>query len=74
MFCLNSIGPSQLAILANVIAIALSKDRDADEINVLGNLIAAIGCIMLTIAAQKQTLKSIQDKQNLKSIQDKQNK
>jgi len=64
MSCLNSISPMQLAVLSTFIAIVISKDKSADEINVLGNLIVSIGGTMLTIAAQKQTLQSIQDKKD----------
>jgi len=60
----DNINPKQLSILASAIAIALSEDRDADELNVIGNLIVAIGSIMLTIAAQEQNVKAAQNPQN----------
>jgi len=36
----------------------LSKGKSADELNVLGNLLAAVGTIISTIAAQKQNLEN----------------
>ncbi|OAA90003.1 hypothetical protein [Clostridium ljungdahlii] len=64
MSCLNTISPTQLAVLSTSIAIVISKDKSPEEINVLGNLIASIGATMLSIAAQKEALKSIQDKKD----------
>lgn len=64
MSYLNSIDPEQLAIISTFIAILLSKDKTADQINVLGNVIVSAGGVMLTIAAQTQYLQSIQDKEN----------
>lgn len=65
---INSMTPKELSILANAIAIELAECRSADEINVLGNFIVAVGSLLLTIAAQEQNLQSIQDKQ--KEMQD----
>ncbi|MFL0197514.1 hypothetical protein ACJDU8_18380 [Clostridium sp. WILCCON 0269] len=64
MLSLNSLDPNQLAVISTFIAIVLSKDKDTDEINVLGNFIVAIGGTMLTIAAQQERLKSLQDKKD----------
>lgn len=55
---LNCISPEELALLANLIALELSKGKSADELNVLGNLLAAVGTIISTIAAQKQNLEN----------------
>jgi len=55
---LDNVSPEDLLVLTNIIAISLSKDRSADEINVLGNFIVGIGCLMLTLAAQQQFLAS----------------
>lgn len=60
---LNSVSPNELSILANVIAIGLAEGKTADEINVLGNFIVGVGGLLLTIAAQQQSLQAIQDKQ-----------
>lgn len=62
MQSLNSLSPNELSILASAIAIGLAEDRNTDEINVLGNLIVAVGSILLTIAAQEQSLQSIKSK------------
>ncbi|AJD32120.1 MULTISPECIES: hypothetical protein [Clostridium] len=55
---LNCINPEELALLANLIALELSKGKNANELNVLGNLLAAVGTIISTIAAQKQNLEN----------------
>ena len=59
MTIIDGLSPEDLLILTNTIAISLSKDRNADEINVLGNFIVGIGCLMLTIAAQQQYISSL---------------
>lgn len=61
MTIIDNLSPEDLLILTNTIAISLSKDRSADEINVLGNFIVGIGCLMLTIAAQQQYISSQQN-------------
>ncbi|MCM0649071.1 hypothetical protein NBE98_11865 [Clostridium swellfunianum] len=59
----NSVSPGELTILANAVALILSSDRTADEVNVLGNFITAVGALMLVIAAQQASLESIQNNQ-----------
>lgn len=68
MSVFNSSNPAELAILATLFAIALTEGKSPDENNVLGNLLVQIGSVILTIAAQQQNLKSLEDKQ--KQIQD----
>lgn len=63
----DNLSTEDLLILTNAIALALSKNKSADEINVLGNFIVGIGCLMLTIAAQEQRLESLQQEKNNKS-------
>ncbi|MBD7911457.1 hypothetical protein [Clostridium cibarium] len=58
MSSLDNLTPEDLLILTNVLAVALSKDKTADEINVLGNFIVGIGCLMLTLAAQEQYIEA----------------
>ncbi len=60
MICTDNLSPEELAILGNAIAITIAQGKSTDEINVLGNLIVDIGSILLTIAAQKQRLESLQ--------------
>ncbi|ERI95070.1 hypothetical protein HMPREF1982_00468 [Clostridiales bacterium oral taxon 876 str. F0540] len=60
----NSLSPTELAILADAIAIALAEGKSSDEINVLGNLVTAVGALLLTIAAQDQSLRDAADKKN----------
>jgi len=64
---LDNVSPEDLLVLTNIIAISLSKDRSADEINVLGNFIVGIGCLMLTLAAQQQFLASQKETNNPKT-------
>jgi hypothetical protein len=45
-------------VLASALAISLSEGKSADELNVLGNLIVAVGSLMLTGAAQMQNIAS----------------
>jgi Sec-independent protein translocase protein TatA len=65
----SSISPTELSILANVIAIILAEDRTSDDINVLGKFISSIGSLLSTIAAQQESLQAAQDrlKQNKQS-------
>ena len=67
MTFLDNVSPEDLLVLTNIIAISLSKDRSADEINVLGNFIVGIGCLMLTLAAQQQFLASKKETNNPKT-------
>lgn len=53
MSSIESLNANQIASLSSLIAIAIAEDRTADENNILGNLIVAIGSIVLTIAAQQ---------------------
>ena len=64
---LNCLTPNQLAILSTIIALQIAQGRTADELNVLGNLVVAIGGIVLTIAAQQQALTSLVQSQNNQS-------
>lgn len=43
----------ELTLLASLVALALSKRLDVDQINILGNFLAAVGTLMATIAAQE---------------------
>lgn len=58
MTFIDDLSPEDLIILTNAIAISLSKEKSVDEINVLGNFIVGIGCLMLTIASQQQYIES----------------
>lgn len=61
MTFLDNLSPEDLLVLTNAIAISLSKNKTADEINVLGNFIVGIGCLMLTVASQQQYLSALQE-------------
>ena len=58
MICIDDLCPQDLLILANTIALSFSKDKTADELNVLGNFIVGVGSLMLTFAAQQQFIDS----------------
>ncbi len=58
--CIN-LTPQQISILASIIAIALSKDKTVLQLNILGNIIVAVGSLLLTIAAQQDCLESLSD-------------
>ncbi|WP_252225839.1 hypothetical protein [Clostridium sp. ZBS2] len=64
MTFLDNLSPEDLLILTNAFAISFSKDKTADEINVLGNFIVGIGCLMLTVASQQQYISSQQEINN----------
>lgn len=52
----QQLAPDELILLATAIALILSKNKTADELNVLGNLVVAIGSLLLVYAAQQQSL------------------
>lgn len=64
---IDNISPEELLILANTFALSLSEGRSADEINVLGNFIVAVGSMMLTFAAQLQNISSQQEAKKAKT-------
>lgn len=69
MNALDSLSPDDLSLLASVIAISLSKGRTSDELNVLGNFISALGSLISTIAAQKESIDSFNEKkQQIKDL------
>ncbi|MBU5590989.1 hypothetical protein KQI89_04370 [Clostridium sp. MSJ-4] len=61
MSIFNEICPKELATLSTIVALNLSTDNSADDNNVLGNFLVAVGSIILTIAAQQQNLSALQD-------------
>ena len=69
MTFLDDLSPQDLLVLTNIISIALSKDKSADETNVIGNFIVGIGCLMLTLAAQQQYIE-LQKKTNTSKTDD----
>jgi hypothetical protein len=58
-----------LLVLTNAIAISLSKDKSPIEIDVLGNFVVGIGCLMLTLASQKEYI-SLQQETNKSTTKD----
>jgi hypothetical protein len=51
MNCNNT--PIELAVLSDAFAIAIAKDNTAEDNNIIGNFLVAVGSIILTIAAQQ---------------------
>lgn len=68
MALFDSLTPKELTILVGVISITLTEGKSATDNNVLGNFFAALSGSILTIAAQQENLKSLEDKQ--KQIED----
>jgi len=52
----------QLSLFANLLAIAISKGKSADQLNVMGNFIVGVGSLILTMAAQISSCESQLDK------------
>lgn len=48
----------ELAVWAAILTLLLAKGRSPNELNVLGNLIVAVGSLLLTIAAQEEWIKN----------------
>lgn len=61
MTFLDNLSPEDLLILTNAITLSLSKDKTADELNVLGNFVVGVGCLMLTVASQQQYIAAQQE-------------
>lgn len=59
----KQLNPEELILLATVIALLLAKDKTADELNVLGNLVVAIGSLLLVYAAQQQNFSAQKEQQ-----------
>ena len=66
MFFLGTVSPSQIILLATLISLLFSLKMDAEELNVTGNFIVAIGGIILMVAALKDYSESQQQKQDTK--------
>ncbi len=64
---IDNLCPNDLLVLASALAISLSEGKSADELNVLGNLIVAVGSLMLTAAAQMQNIASKEEAIKVKS-------
>jgi cell shape-determining protein MreC len=56
--------PEELAVIATLLGIAPARTFSINELNVLGNFVTAVGCVMLAIAAQAQFLDSLKEKEN----------
>lgn len=56
MALFDSLSDEDLTALAAAISIASQEVLSADDLNVLGNFVTAVGTLMLTAAAQRQVL------------------
>ncbi|MGL5513637.1 MAG: hypothetical protein ACRDBM_10450 [Sporomusa sp.] len=63
MSLLTRFKAEELGVLAVILAIIISDDQSADELDLLGNFIAAVGTIILVISSQKGILKAQQEQQ-----------
>lgn len=61
MGCYEQFRGNQLIILSALISLGVSDNLSSDQLNTLGNLIVAVGSLLLTKAAQIQALESQQD-------------
>lgn len=64
MTIIDSLDPDELAIISSIVAVAITKGKSAEDINVIGNFIASLGAAVLTIAAQEQYLNAKEEKRN----------
>ena len=70
MGCFSKMGPNQLIILNALLSIFVSDDLSAEDLNILGNFLAAFSSQLLTKAAQLEAQKSRQDaKEQLQDLQ-----
>lgn len=60
MSLLNNISPDELMVLVTTIALTLSKDKSTDELNDLGNILVAIGSLLLLNAGHSIDLSSLE--------------
>ena len=69
---LLSISPIELATLSTIIGIILAAELTTDEQNVIGNVLQAIGQVMLVIAAHNSYISSEVEKvqDGMKKVQD----
>ncbi|SDD66085.1 hypothetical protein [Sporomusa acidovorans] len=59
----------ELTILAVLVALGFSKGLNINQINVLGNFLAAVGTLMTMIVAQEQALTSLQQEKQADDVQ-----
>lgn len=69
MSILEELSPEELSLLTSAIAISLSKGRNNDELNVLGNFVSTLGSLLQMIGAQKESADSLKEKkQQIKNL------
>ena len=52
----ESKSPEELVVISALVTFLVSEDAEAGDLNVVGNMIVAIGSLILTWAAQKELL------------------
>ena len=71
VLCPNLRGPNQIILVNALISLAISDDLSADELNVIGNFIVAVGSLLLTKAAELSAQQSKQDnKQQIQELEE----
>lgn len=53
--------PGEILALANIVAIALADNMDADDLNILGGFVTVVGDMLALLAAQMEFLESQTD-------------
>jgi DNA replication protein DnaD len=64
MALFDSLSPKEFVILANLIAFTLSEGKSAEDNNMLGTFITAIGTTILSISTQQQNIEPKEDKKD----------
>ncbi len=64
-FSLDDLDPALVILLGTLIAILIADNKNADDLNLIGNLLSQIGAGVSTMAAQQQNLN---DQQNACAI------
>lgn len=62
----NEISHIQIVIIAVILSIILADDRDAQDLNVLGEFLSSVGDLVSLMAAQKERNESIKEKEETK--------
>ena len=70
MYPMKSMSPQELVIFGVLVTFLLCDDLDAGNLDVLGNLVVAIGGLILTWAAQKHFLEEAKSANKSMSLQE----
>ncbi len=70
MACFTTLGPNELILVNALVSLVISDDLSADELNVLGNFIVAVGSLILTKAAELSAQQSHDNKRQLQELEE----